>query len=68
MMDRDLLIWILQRLHQLDEGAQPEVDYMTKLASIIDRTHPNQYSPNIAGSIRVRELLRGETSENQPQG
>jgi hypothetical protein len=59
MKDREFLIWILQRLMLYDTSATFGTDYVTKLASIIDRTHKDQLSPNIASSERVKELVRG---------
>jgi hypothetical protein len=56
MLDREFLILVLARLHYV-YGEEVELDYMTKLASIIDRTHPAQMSANVATSSRVRELI-----------
>lgn len=58
MHDREFLIWLLAWLHN-EYGCSPGLDYMGKLASIIDRTHREQLSPNIASVSRVEELIRG---------
>ncbi len=58
MKDREFLVWLLQRLYAVHHEPL-NVDYMLKLASIIDRTHPDQCSPNIATAVRVRELVAG---------
>ena len=55
MKDRDYLIWLLQRLHHI-HGENLTRVHMSKLASIIDRIHPDQYSPDIAGPSRTAEL------------
>lgn len=55
MKDRDFLVWVLRKLSS--QGFPDGADYMTKLASIIDRTHPNQKSANIASAARVRDLI-----------
>lgn len=46
MHDREFLLWIWCRLRD-DHGENPDVDYMTKLWSIMNATPCDQLTPNI---------------------
>ena len=49
MHDRLFLAWLYNKL--VNEGHDPNVDYMGKLRSIIKSTPPEQRTPNIGPEI-----------------
>ena len=57
MNDRDFLIWLHERLEYIHKES-PTVDYMHKLRAIIKNTPKDKYTPNIATSNSLKELLK----------
>ena len=56
MKDREFLIWIHERLHEVHN--EPEtVDYMHKLRAIIGATNPDTVTPNRCTSNSLKEFL-----------
>ena len=54
MRDKEFLQWIHDRLHQVhDENLN--ADYMWKLRAIINGTNSEKVTPNVGGSIEVRD-------------
>ena len=50
MKDRDFLIWLHERLHEV-YGEDKGCDYMSKLRSIINATNPDTVTPNMSAHI-----------------
>ena len=51
MKDKEFLTWLYYRLINVHKE-NCNVDYMTKFASIINKTDPNKISPNIDSGIK----------------
>lgn len=56
MKDRDFLIWIHARLHEV-HGESETVDYMHKLRAIIGATDPDVITPNVGTNNSLKEFL-----------
>ncbi len=57
MKDREFLIWIHARMHEV-YGESEVVDYMHKLRAIIGATDPDIITPNTGAGNSLEEFLR----------
>ena len=56
MKDREFLIWIYTRMHEV-HGESEIVDYMHKFRAIIGSTDPEVTTPNTGTSNSLKEFL-----------